>query len=145
LSSTELGDLLARVNALLNFTSFLLLVTGLVFIRRRDLHRHRRAMTAALVASSLFLVSYVTRVVIEGTHRFAGTGFAKTAYLVILFSHIVLAISLVFLVPRLIWLLRRRRFSAHARLARWTYPIWIYVSVTGIVVYLMLYQVYGYL
>ena len=145
MSLAELGDLLARVNAALNFTSFVLLVTGLVFIKRRDLHLHRRAMTAALVASSLFLVSYVTRVVIQGTHRFAGTGLAKAAYLGILSSHIVLAISLVVLVPRLIWLLRRRRFSAHARLARWTYPIWLYVSVTGIVVYVLLYQVYGYL
>ncbi len=116
----QLGDLLARVNATLNFVSFLLLLTGLVHIRRRDLHRHRRAMTAALWSSSIFLVFYLTRVAISGTHHFAGTGAAKLAYLGILFSHIVLAASLVFLVPRLIWLLRRRRFSDHARLARWT-------------------------
>jgi putative membrane protein len=142
---TELGDALARVNAALNLTSFLLLVTGLVFIKRRELHRHRRAMTGALWASSLFLVFYLTRVALTGTHEFAGTGAARSAYLGILLSHIVLAATLVFLVPRLIWLLRRRRFSDHARLARWTYPIWLYVSVTGIVVYVLLYQVYGYL
>jgi putative membrane protein len=142
---TELGDLLARINAALNFTSFLLLVTGLVFIRRRDLHRHRRAMTAALWSSSLFLVFYLTRVALTGTHEFAGTGTARTVYLFILLTHISLAATLVFLVPRLVWLLRRKRFSDHARLARWTYPIWLYVSVTGIVVYLLLYQVYGYL
>ena len=145
MSLPELGDLLARVNAALNFTSFALLVTGLVFIRRRELHKHRSAMTAALVASSIFLVSYLTRVAIQGTHRFAGTGTAKLVYLAILISHIALAASLVFLVPRLVWLLRKRRFSDHARLARWTYPIWLYVSVTGIVVYVLLYQVYGYL
>ena len=145
MSLTQLGDVLARVNATLNFVSFVLLVTGLVYIKRRDLHRHRRAMTAALWSSSIFLVFYLTRVAITGTHRFAGTGTAKLAYLVILFSHIVLAASLVFLVPRLIWLLRRHRFSDHAKLARWTYPIWLYVSVTGIVVYVLLYQVYGYL
>ena len=145
LDLTELGDLLARVNAALNFTSFVLLVTGLVFIKRRDLHRHRRAMTAALWSSGLFLVFYLTRVAVTGTHRFAGTGTAKAAYLVILITHIVLAASLVPLVPRLIWLLRQHRFSDHARLARWTYPIWLYVSVTGIVVYVLLYQVYGYL
>ena len=141
----ELGDLLARVNAALNFTSFALLVTGLVFVKRRELHRHRGAMTGALVASSLFLVFYLTRVALTGTHRFAGTGTARSAYLGILLSHMVLAVLLVPLVLRLLWLLRRRRFSAHARLARWTYPIWLYVSVTGIVVYVLLYQVYGYL
>ena len=102
-------------------------------------------MTGALVASSLFLVFYLTRVALTGTHRFAGTGAARSAYLGILLSHMVLAVLLVPLVLRLLWLLRRRRFSAHARLARWTYPIWLYVSVTGIVVYLLLYQVYGYL
>jgi uncharacterized membrane protein YozB (DUF420 family) len=145
LSLAELGDLLARVNAALNFTSFALLVTGLVFIKRRELHRHRRAMTGALVASSLFLAFYLTRVALTGTHQFAGTGAARSAYLGILLSHMVLAVLLVPLVLRLLWLLRRRRFSAHARLARWTYPIWLYVSVTGIVVYVLLYQVYGYL
>ena len=98
-------------------------------------------MTAAIWASSLFLVFYLTRVAITGTHRFAGTGTPKLVYLAILFSHIVLAASLVFLVPRLVWLLRRRRFSDHARLARWTYPIWLYVSVTGVIVYVLLYHV----
>jgi uncharacterized membrane protein YozB (DUF420 family) len=145
LSAAELGDLIARVNAGLNFTSFALLVAGLVFIRRRELHRHRRAMTAAIWASSLFLVFYLTRVAITGTHRFAGTGAAKVAYLSILLSHMVLAVVLVPLALRLLYLVRHRRFHEHARWARWTYPIWLYVSVTGIVVYLLLYQVYGYL
>ena len=132
------------MNAGLNFTSFGLLVAGFVFIRRRDLHRHRRAMTGAILASSLFLVFYLTRVALTGTHSFAGTGLAKTAYLSILLSHMVLAVALVPLALRLIWLVRHRRFRDHARWARWTYPIWLYVSVTGIVVYLLLYQVYGY-
>lgn len=123
----------------------MLLVAGLVFIRRRELHAHRRAMTAALWTSSLFLVFYLSRVAITGTHRFAGTGAAKAAYLGILLSHMVLAAALVPLALRLLWLVRRRRFRDHARWARWTYPIWLYVSVTGIVVYLLLYQVYGYL
>ena len=140
-----LGDTLARVNAGLNFTSFACLVAGLIFVKRRDLHRHRSAMTAALWASALFLVFYLTRVALTGTHEFAGVGAAKAAYLGILLSHMVLAALLVPLVLRLVWLLRRRRFSDHARLARWTYPVWLYVSVTGIVVYVLLYQVYGYL
>ena len=145
LSTVELGDLIARVNAGLNFTSLTLLVAGLGFIRRRDLHRHRRAMTGAIWTSSLFLVFYLTRVALTGTHSFAGTGLARTAYLGILISHIVLAVALVPLVIRLLWLLRHHRFREHARWARWTYPVWLYVSVTGIVVYLLLYHVYGYL
>lgn len=122
----------------------MLLLVGLVFVRRRELHLHRRAMTAAMWTSGLFLAFYLTRVALTGTHAFAGTGFARVAYLGILFSHMVLAGALVPLVLRLLFLLRRHRFHDHARLARWTYPIWLYVSVTGIVVYLMLYQVYGY-
>jgi uncharacterized membrane protein YozB (DUF420 family) len=105
---------------------------------------HRRAMITALAASALFLVFYVTRVAFTGTHRFAGEGTAKAAYLAILFSHMVLAVAVVPLVLRLLRLLRQRRFRDHARLARWTFPIWAYVSVTGLLVYLLLYQLYGY-
>lgn len=102
-------------------------------------------MTAAIWTSSLFLVFYLTRIALTGTHRFAGTGVSRIAYLSILFSHMVLAVTLVPLVLRLLYLIRHRRFRDHARWARWTYPIWLYVSVTGIVVYLLLYQIYGYL
>ena len=144
LSVVALGDLIALINAGLNFTSFTLLVSGLVFVRNKDLHRHRTAMTAAIWTSSLFLVFYLTRVALTGTHSFAGTGLAKTVYLGILISHMVLAVTLVPLALRLLWLVRRRRFREHARWARWAYPIWLYVSVTGIVVYLLLYHVYGY-
>lgn len=120
-------------------------MVGYVFVRRRHLHLHRRAMTAAIWSSGLFLVFYLTRVAITGTHRFAGTGAAKVAYLSILFSHMTLAVALVPLVLRLLYLLRHHRYRDHARWARWTFPVWLYVSVTGIVVYLLLYQVYGYL
>jgi uncharacterized membrane protein YozB (DUF420 family) len=139
-----LGDLLALINAGLNFTSFLCLLAGFYFIRRKDVHRHRAAMVAALSASVLFLVFYVTRFSLTGTHRFAGEGLARTAYLTILFTHMVLAVVIVPLVLRLLYLVRKRRYRAHAALARWTYPVWLYVSVTGIVVYAMLYHVYGY-
>ena len=141
---SQIGDALAMVNASLNATSALALATGYVFIRRRRARLHRAAMITALSASALFLVFYLTRVAFTGTHEFAGTGAAKTAYLTILFSHMVLAVVIVPLVLRLLWLLRKRRFHDHARLARWTFPIWAYVSVTGLVVYLMLYQIYGY-
>ncbi len=145
MSAEALGDFLAPVNASLNFLSFLFLLTGLVLIRRRNLRGHRLAMIGAVTASALFLASYLTRVALSGTHRFAGTGWSKGMYLGILFSHMTLAVIVLPLVLRLLWLVRHRRFRAHASLARKTYPIWAYVSVTGIVVYVLLYQVYGYL
>lgn len=145
MGAEALGNLLAPVNAGLNLSSAAFLLVGWAYIRRGDAHRHRWAMTAALAASALFLVFYVTRVSLTGTHRFAGEGAARTVYLGILFSHMVLAAAVVPLVLRLIWLVRKRRFGAHARLARWTFPIWLYVSFTGIAVYVLLYHVYGYL
>jgi putative membrane protein len=139
-----LGNLLAPVNAGLNATSTLCLLAGYAFIRRRRITAHRNAMIGAVSASALFLVFYVTRFALTGTHEFAGEGLARTVYLTILFSHMVLAALVVPLVLRLLWLAWKERFEEHARQARWTYPIWLYVSVTGIVVYLMLYQIYGY-
>lgn len=145
MESAQLGDFLAGVNASLNATSAVALGLGYLFIRQRRLHAHRAAMLTALGASALFLVFYLVRVGVSGTHEFAGVGAAKVAYLTILFSHMVLAVVVVPLVLRLLWLARTRRFRAHARLARWTFPVWAYVSVTGLVVYLMLYRFYGYL
>jgi len=145
MDAEAIGGLLAPVNASLNFVTFCLLLAGFVFIRQRDVHRHRMAMTAALATSALFLVFYLTRVSLTGTHRFAGTGTARTFYLALLFSHMTLAVVLVPVVLRLVWLVRERRFRAHARLARWTYPVWLYVSVTGIAVYVLLYHVHGFL
>jgi uncharacterized membrane protein YozB (DUF420 family) len=141
---SRLGDTLAAVNATLNATSAVALFTGLYFIRRKDAHRHRRAMLTAVSASALFLVFYVTRVLLTGTHEFAGTGGARVVYLGILLSHMVLAVVVLPLVLRLLYLAGQRRFHEHARLARWTFPIWAYVSLTGLAVYLLLYQVYGY-
>jgi uncharacterized membrane protein YozB (DUF420 family) len=139
-----LGDALALVNASLNATSAVALGTGYVLIRRRAVHGHRRAMITALSASALFLVFYIARVALTGTHEFAGEGAARTVYLTVLFSHMVLAVLIVPLVLRILYLVRKRRFHDHARLARWVFPVWAYVSVTGLLVYLMLYQVYGY-
>jgi len=144
LDRAQLGDTLALVNALLNATSALALLVGFVMIKRRAVHAHRRAMVTALGASTLFLVFYLTRVGLTGTHEFAGQGTARVAYLAILFSHMVLAVLIVPLVIRLLYLVRHRRYHDHARLARWVFPVWAYVSATGLIVYLMLYQVYGY-
>lgn len=142
---SQVGDALALLNASLNATSAVALATGWVLVKTRRIRLHRVAMLTALTASAIFLVFYLTRVAFTGTHQFAGVGAAKVVYLTILFSHMVLAVAVVPLVLRLLWLVRRRRFRDHARLARWTFPIWAYVSVTGLVVYLLLYQVYGYL
>ena len=140
-----LGNFLAPVNAGLNLTSTLCLLAGYRFIKRREIQRHQRAMLGAVAASGLFLVFYLLRYSLTGTHRFAGEGVAKVVYLGILFSHMTLAVVVVPLVLRLLFLAWKERFQEHARLARWTFPVWLYVSVTGLVVYVLLYHVYGYL
>ena len=144
METEALGALLARINATLNLSSGVLLMIGWVFIRRGDVRRHRLSMLGAVTTSSLFLIFYVTRFTITGTHAFAGVGVAKTVYLGILFSHIILAILIVPCVLRLLYLVWRERFQDHRRLARWVFPAWLYVSITGFVVYVMLYHVYGY-
>jgi len=138
------GNILAAVNAGLNFTSGCFLVAGFVFIKRKNRDAHRRCMIGAVTASGIFLVFYVTRVLLTGTHEFAGDGRARLVYFAVLVSHMILAVVVVPLVLRLLYLAKRERFAEHRRLARWTFPIWLYVSLTGLVVYTMLYQVYGY-
>ena len=145
MNPAEVGDTLAAINASLNATSAVALLTGWVLIRRKAVHAHRAAMVTALSASGLFLVLYVTRVSLTGTHEFAGEGWARTAYFGILLSHMVLAVLVLPFVLRLLYLVRHRRFRDHARLARWVFPVWAYVSATGLIVYLMLYRIYGYL
>lgn len=140
----SVGDSLAVLNASLNATSAVALFTGYAFIRRRVVHNHRRSMLTAVFASAVFLVFYLIRVALTGTHEFAGEGTARTVYLSVLFSHMVLAVLVVPFVLRLLFLVRKQRFTEHARLARWVFPVWAYVSVTGLLVYLLLYQIYGY-
>lgn len=144
MQAASIGDTLAAVNASLNATSAVALLTGFVLIRRRNISAHRRAMLTAVTASGIFLVFYVIRVALTGTHQFAGEGMARVVYLGVLLSHMVLAVAVLPFVLRLLWLARHRRFDDHARLARWVFPVWAYVSVTGLLVYLLLYQVYGY-
>ena len=131
---------LPSLNAFLNATSAVLLIWGYTLIRRKRIEQHRRAMTAAFVASCLFLVCYVVYHAQVGSKHFPHTGALRTVYLSILGTHTVLAAA----VPVLaIVTLRRglaRRFDRHRRIARWTLPIWLYVSVTGVVVYWMLYH-----
>ncbi|MDE2875423.1 MAG: DUF420 domain-containing protein [Gemmatimonadota bacterium] len=137
------GQALAAVNAALNLTCTVLLLAGFRLIRRGEVRKHRRCMVGAVTASALFLVLYLVRFSLTGTHTFEGPATVRRIYLVILFSHMVLAAAVVPLVLRLLHLLRHRRFKAHGRLARWTLPVWLYVSVTGLFVYYMLYHAYG--
>jgi putative membrane protein len=135
------GEILPPVNAALNATSATLLFLGWRAIRGGDRERHRALMLSAFGASSLFLAGYLTRIALTGTHRFPGTGLLRASYLALLGSHTVLAAAALPLVLAAFWLALRGRFEAHRRLARWTFPVWMYVSVTGVLVYVMLYWV----
>ena len=134
-------SLLPAWNAALNATSAALLVLGFRAIRAGARERHRRLMVAAVTVSAVFLVSYLTRVALTGTHRFPGEGPLKWLYLAILLSHTVLAVVAAPMALRTLFLGWTGRFEAHRRAARFTFPVWLYVSVTGVVVYLLLYQV----
>jgi uncharacterized membrane protein YozB (DUF420 family) len=135
-------SILPHLNAALNAASFLLLVTGLYQILRGNVRAHRAFMLSALVVSCLFLVSYVVYHAQYGSVRFAGEGLARPIYFFILITHVVLAIGIVPLVFITARRALRGDFVRHRRIARWTYPLWLYVSVTGVVVYLMLYHTY---
>ncbi|MBI3819891.1 MAG: DUF420 domain-containing protein [Planctomycetes bacterium] len=135
-------DALPHLNATLNACSAVLLVTGLVFIKLKRREAHKRCMLAALTASGIFLVSYITYHSVRGTTVFPESGAARIVYLSILYTHMVLAVGML----PFIWVTFRRafrgEFERHARIARITFPIWLYVSVTGVVVYWMLYHLY---
>lgn len=131
---------LPTVNALLNTIASVLLVTGWILIRRGRREAHRRAMLAALACSALFLVSYLVYHFEAGSVRFPGTGTARSVYLAILLTHTVLAAAVPVLALVTLSRALAARFDRHRAIARWTLPIWLYVSVTGVVVYWMLYR-----
>jgi len=133
---------LPAVNAALNAIAASLLVYGYVLIRRREFEKHRRVMLAAFGVSALFLVSYVIYHANAGSRAFPGRGPIRVVYFTILISHIVLAAAILPLALITLSRALRRRFDRHVPIARWTLPIWLYVSVTGVIVYLMLYQMY---
>ena len=134
------AHLLPTINALLNATSALLLSAGFWAIRTGRRSLHQACMQSAVATSAIFLVCYAARVLLTGTHRFAGSGWVRAAYLAMLVSHMALAMASLPLVLTTLVLARRNNFARHRRLARWTLPIWMYVSVTGVLVYLALYQ-----
>lgn len=131
---------LPLLNAFLNSTSATLLVTGWVMIRGRKILAHRLCMVAAFLTSTLFLVSYLYYHYHHGSTRFQGTGLLRTVYLTILGTHTVLAVVILPLILLTFARALKGNFAAHRRVARWTLPLWLYVSVTGVIVYLMLYQ-----
>ena len=132
------------LNAFLNGTSAVLIATGILLIRRKRRVAHKRVMLTAFVTSSVFLASYLYYHAHVGHVRFAGQGLSRPVYFAILISHTILAAAIVPLI--LLTLVRafRGRFDRHRLIARWTYPVWLYVSVTGVVIYLMLYKLFPY-
>jgi len=133
----DLQVALPALTAGLNAVALVLLIAAVRAIRRGDRDRHRRLMLANLGVASGFLASYVSQLVLFGHHRFPGDDWVRTLFLWLLGSHVLLAVSLVPLVPRTLYLAFRQRFDEHRRIARITAPIWIYVSATGVLVYWM--------
>ena len=135
-------SILPHLNAALNAASFLLLLAGFYHISRGNVRAHRASMVSALAVSGLFLASYVVYHAQYGSVRFTGQGLARRFYFFVLITHVVLAAAIV---PMVFVTVRRALvgdFARHRRIARWTYPLWLYVSATGVVVYLMLYHLH---
>jgi len=135
----QISDLPA-VNATLNALSSIWLSFGYLFIRQKKISAHRFCMIGALITSALFLISYLTYHYYAGSKPFAGQGAIRIVYFTILLTHTVLAAVIVPMALITLFRALRERFDQHKRIARWTLPLWFYVSVTGVIIYLMLYQ-----
>lgn len=133
-------DWMPALNAMLNASAALALVVGYAAIRRRRVTLHRTCMLVAVGLSTVFLVSYLAYHAQVGSRPYGGTGWRRSLYFTVLLSHTVLAAAIVPLVLVTLRRALRGQFARHARLARWTWPLWVYVSVTGVVVYWMLYR-----
>jgi uncharacterized membrane protein YozB (DUF420 family) len=131
---------LPTVNAALNATSGVFLIIGYVLIRRRQITAHRNAMLGAFVTSSIFLVSYVIYHANAGSRPFTGQGPVRALYFAILISHVVLAAAILPMAISTLSRGLRGRYADHKRIAKWTFPTWMYVSITGVIVYVMLYR-----
>ena len=130
------------INATLNSIATVLISTGFVLIKTGRIAAHRKVMMTAMIVSAVFLVGYVThKALIRGVHTpFGGVGVIRTVYYTMLVSHIILAISIAYLVPRTFLFAIQGNIDRHRAWARWTFPIWFYVSITGVLVYFFLYQ-----
>lgn len=135
-------------NATLNTLSSFFLLLGFYFIRQKQIDRHRICMLSAVIVSTLFLASYLTHHAIRtyyfglGPTKFTGVGIIRPVYFVILTSHTILAAVITPMILFTLWRALKGKFELHKKIARWTYPIWLYVSITGVIVYLLLYQIY---
>ncbi|HWP81326.1 MAG TPA: DUF420 domain-containing protein [Bacteroidota bacterium] len=137
----SLSDL-PTLNALFNATSATLLLVGHSLMKRGKIEQHRKFMISAFVASCLFLTSYLIYHYFHGSQPFRGEGIVRTVYFAILLSHTVLATAVVPLAIISLWRGLKKNYDSHRKIARWAYPIWLYVSVTGVVIYLMLYHLF---
>lgn len=134
---------LPRLNACLNAASALFAITGYSFIRRRKILPHKICMLSAVACSTVFLASYVYFHLKAGVIYFQGRGWARPAYFTLLTTHTILAVAIVPLVLITLYFALRSRFASHKAIARWTLPIWLYVSITGVVIYWLLYVIYA--
>jgi len=133
---------LPHLNAVLNAVAATFLAAGFYFIRRGEILRHRKMMITAAVISAIFLVSYLAHRANAPIFEFRGQGVVRPLYYGLLISHVALSVAIVPLVALTLWRALASRFDRHRRIARWTWPAWMYVSISGIFVYLMLYQMY---
>ncbi len=131
---------LPHINACFNSLCVILLLTGFYFIKQGNKEAHKRSMLLALLCSVIFLTGYLTYHSYHGTTRFTEEGIIRIVYFSILISHTILAMVIVPLVGLLLWYAYKQKFDSHKRLARWTFPIWLYVSSTGVLVYFFLYH-----
>jgi putative membrane protein len=134
---------LPSVNAILNTLSAVFLALGYYFIRRKNVAAHKKCMLSAFATSSVFLASYITYHVVHGVIHFTGEGWVRPFYFSLLGTHTVLAAAIVPLVLITLYRALSGQFDKHRRIARWTLPIWFYVSITGVVVYFMLYHMFA--
>jgi putative membrane protein len=133
---------LAPLNAILNGTAGILLLAGFYFIKTKRVRAHRACMLAAFAVSIAFLISYLVFHYHVGDVRFTGQGWIRPVYFSILIPHVILAAAIVPLAIAALYFALRGRFPSHRRVARWAWPLWMFVSVTGVVIYLMLFQLY---
>lgn len=131
---------LPTVNATLNAVSGIFLLTGYVLIRRGQINAHRNAMLGAFASSTVFLISYLIYHAQAGSRPFTGQGAIRYVYFTVLISHVILAAAILPMAISTLSRGLRGRYVEHKRIAKWTFPTWMYVSVTGVIVYLMLYQ-----
>lgn len=138
----DLANLLPHVNAALNTTAMVLLLYARVMIAQKRIVQHKRAMLAALAVSAMFLITYITYHYVAPIFVFRGYGWIRPVYYFLLISHVLLAALAIPMILATVWFGLRRIDTRHRAIARWTWPLWMYVSVSGVVVYLLLYRIY---